>query len=40
MPSIRRTGSIGARLAFYKRFYNLNKICRLSYLVINRVYKR
>jgi hypothetical protein len=40
MPSTRRAGSIGARLAFYRRFYNLDKIRGLSYLAISRVYKR
>jgi hypothetical protein len=40
MPNIRRASSIGARSAFYKRFYNLNKIRRLSYLAINRVYRQ
>ena len=39
MPSTERAGSIGARLVFYKRFYNLDKIRRLSYLAISRVYK-
>ena len=38
MPGIGRAGSIGARLVFYRRFYNLDKIRGLSYLVINRVY--
>jgi hypothetical protein len=40
MPNIRRAGFIGARSAFYRRFYNLNKICKLSYLAISRVYRR
>ena len=37
--NIKRAGFIGAKSAFYKRFYNLNKIYKLSCLVINRVYK-
>jgi hypothetical protein len=40
MPNIRRVGFIGARSAFYKRFYNLNKIRGLSCLIINRVYRQ
>jgi hypothetical protein len=40
MPSIERAGSIGARSAFYECFYNLDKIHRLSYLAISRVYRR
>ena len=39
MPNIKRANFISAKSTFYKRFYNLNKIYRLSYLVINRVYK-
>jgi len=39
MPNIKRAGSIGARSMFYRRFYNLNKIRRSSYLIISRVYK-
>jgi ABC-type phosphate/phosphonate transport system permease subunit len=38
--NIRRAGSIGARLAFYRRFYNLDKIRKLSYLTVNRVYRQ
>jgi hypothetical protein len=40
MLSIRRAGFISARSAFYRRFYNLNKIRGLNCLAINRVYKR
>ena len=38
MLNIRRAGFIGTRLMFYKRFYNLNKIYKLNYLIINKVY--
>ena len=37
--SIEKAGSISTRSAFYKRFYNLDKIRRLSYLVVNKVYR-
>jgi hypothetical protein len=37
--NIKRASFISARLVFYRRFYNLNKIYRLSYLIINKVYK-
>jgi hypothetical protein len=40
MPSTKRAGFIGAKLVFYRRFYNLNKIYRLSYLTINKVYRQ
>jgi hypothetical protein len=40
MLNIKRAGFIGARSAFYKRFYNLDKIYRLSYLAISKVYKQ
>jgi hypothetical protein len=39
MFNIKRTGFIGIRLIFYKHFYNLNKIRKLSCLIINKVYK-
>ena len=39
MLNIRRAGFIGARSVFYGRFYNLDKIRRLSYLVVNKVYR-
>jgi len=39
MPGIGRAGSIGARLVFYRRFYNLDKICKSSYLAVSRVYR-
>jgi hypothetical protein len=37
--NIKRAGFIGTKSVFYRRFYNLNKIYKLNYLVINRVYK-
>jgi hypothetical protein len=40
MFNIKRVNFISARSVFYKRVYNLNKIYKLSYLVINRVYKQ
>jgi hypothetical protein len=40
IPGIERAGFIGARSAFYKRFYNLDKIYRLSYLTVSKVYRR
>jgi hypothetical protein len=40
MPSIGRAGFIGARSAFYRRFYNLDKIYGLSYLAVSRVYRQ
>ena len=40
MPGIRRAGSIGARSTFCGYFYNLDKIRKLSYLTINRVYRQ
>jgi hypothetical protein len=40
MPNIRRAGFISARLVFYGRFYNLDKIYKSSYLTINKVYRR
>jgi hypothetical protein len=39
VPNTGRAGFIGARSAFYGRFYNLDKIRRLSYLAISRVYR-
>jgi hypothetical protein len=39
MFNIKRAGSIGARLAFYKCFYNLDKIYEFNCLAVNRVYK-
>jgi hypothetical protein len=35
----RRASFKDTRSAFYKRFYNLNKICELNRLVISKVYK-
>jgi hypothetical protein len=40
MPGIVRVSSTGANLVFCGRFYNLDKIRGLSYLAINRVYRR
>ena len=40
MPNIRRSGFISVKSMFYKRFYNLDKIYRLNYLIISRVYRR
>jgi hypothetical protein len=40
MPNIERASFIRVRSVFYKRFYNLDKIRRLSYLAISRVYRQ
>jgi hypothetical protein len=40
MPSIRRASSISVNSVFYGRFYNLDKIRRLSHLAVSRVYRR
>jgi hypothetical protein len=39
MLGIERASSTSANLVFYKRFYNLDKICGLSYLAVSRVYR-
>ena len=40
MSNIRRAGFIDVKSAFYEYFYNLDKIYRLNYLIISRVYRR
>jgi hypothetical protein len=40
MPSIERVSSTSTNSVFYRRFYNLDKIYRLSYLAISKVYRR
>jgi hypothetical protein len=40
MLSTGRVSSTSANLVFYGRFYNLDKIRRLSRLAVNRVYRQ
>jgi hypothetical protein len=39
MPSIGRASSTNANSVFYRWFYNLDKIHRLSYSVVSKVYR-